>query len=87
MLYGPQVWTVALLVVVWTLATTALLLRLVARRMTKAALWFDDYFCFAAYAFCTAHGAGQLVCKKETSSWQAHARQQQLLDLTSTWAL
>lgn len=32
--------------------------------MTRMSMWFDDYFCFAAYTFCSAQNAWQLVCKK-----------------------
>lgn len=42
----------ASLVLVWTLATVAVVLRLIARRMTKMRLSFDDYCCLAAYVSC-----------------------------------
>lgn len=44
-----QVYILISLTLVWVLATAALMLRLVARRMTHISLWFDDYFCLAAY--------------------------------------
>ncbi|KAJ4388983.1 hypothetical protein N0V93_006445 [Gnomoniopsis smithogilvyi] len=61
MLYGPQVATLASLVTVWTLATTALVLRLVARRMTSTPFWIDDFTCIAAYLLGTTYNAWVLV--------------------------
>ncbi|KAJ4418649.1 hypothetical protein N0V82_005440 [Gnomoniopsis sp. IMI 355080] len=61
MLYGPQVETVASLVAVWTLATTALVLRLAARRMTNTPLWLDDFTCLVAYVLGTAYNAWVLI--------------------------
>ncbi|CAN8095641.1 unnamed protein product [Discula destructiva] len=65
MLDGPQKGIVASLVLHWTLATAALVLRMLARRMTRMALRFDDYFCLAAYIFCVATNVWQLVWLKD----------------------
>jgi hypothetical protein len=35
--------------ITWGAAFAALILRIVARRMTKQAWWFDDYFCVLAF--------------------------------------
>lgn len=78
MLNGPQAGTVASLVLVWTLATAALALRMVARRMTRIHMWADDYFCIAAYTLCTANNAWQLVCK---TSRRTQSSESELLDL------
>lgn len=51
-----QVSFLASLVLVWTSATIALVLRITARRMTDVWLWLDDYFCLAAYVCVSAVG-------------------------------
>lgn len=63
MLYGAQVGTLAPLVTVWTLATTALILRLAARRIMELPLWLDDFSCLAAYIFGMASNVWAVVCK------------------------
>ena len=35
--------------VTWIAALAALILRVIARHMTKQRWWFDDYFCLAAF--------------------------------------
>lgn len=62
MLHGPQVDIVASLVTVWTLATAAIILRLVAKRMAKVPFWLDDYSCLAAYLLGTTYNAWVVVC-------------------------
>ena len=46
---GLQVNVYVAISVTWTAATTALLLRLKARRMTRMKLWFDDYLACVAW--------------------------------------
>lgn len=35
--------------VTWAAAFVAMILRIIARRMTKQRWWFDEYFCLAAF--------------------------------------
>lgn len=46
---GLQPNVFAAISITWAAALTALVLRVVARRMTKMAWWFDDYFCVSAF--------------------------------------
>lgn len=50
--------------ITWTSAFIALILRVVARRMTKQRWWIDDYFCLAAFAAACAYNAIMIKCKQ-----------------------
>jgi len=49
------------------LATIALFLRLLSRRMANVRFWWDDYFEVIAWAFATAFSSLIVICQ-----WQAH---------------
>ncbi|RYC78424.1 hypothetical protein BFJ63_vAg18702 [Fusarium oxysporum f. sp. narcissi] len=42
-------------IVTWVAALVALVLRVVARRITKQPWWVDDYFCVSAFTFASAY--------------------------------
>ncbi|KAI8652623.1 hypothetical protein NCS57_01326900 [Fusarium keratoplasticum] len=54
---GLQVNVYVAISVTWTAATTALLLRLKARRMTRMKLWFDDYLACVAWALVSGYNS------------------------------
>ncbi|KAH7123112.1 hypothetical protein EDB81DRAFT_699967 [Dactylonectria macrodidyma] len=47
--------------ITWAAALPALVLRAVARRMTKMAWWFDDYFCVSAFIFASGYNTILLI--------------------------
>lgn len=46
---GLQTNVYAASIITWVAALVALILRVVARRITKQAWWIDDYFCVSAF--------------------------------------
>ncbi|KAI8654098.1 hypothetical protein NCS56_01366400 [Fusarium sp. Ph1] len=54
---GLQVNVYVAILVTWTAATTGLLLRLKARRMTRMKLWFDDYLACVAWALVSGYNS------------------------------
>ncbi|KAJ3528893.1 hypothetical protein NM208_g10001 [Fusarium decemcellulare] len=52
---GLQANIYAAVSITWSAAILALVLRLIARRMTKMKLWFDDYFTCVALAFASTY--------------------------------
>ncbi|KAF4958723.1 hypothetical protein FSARC_10948 [Fusarium sarcochroum] len=51
--------------ITWGGALIALILRVLARRMTKQAWWFDDYFCVSAFLFASAYNSVIIVWTKQ----------------------
>lgn len=51
--------------ITWAAALTALVLRVVARRMTKMAWWIDDYFCVSAFVFASGYNTILLICRHQ----------------------
>ncbi|KAJ4152408.1 hypothetical protein NW754_004203 [Fusarium falciforme] len=43
--------------ITWGAALIAVILRIYARRLTKQAWWFDDYFCISAFVFGSAYNS------------------------------
>ncbi|KAH8680407.1 hypothetical protein BGZ61DRAFT_358646 [Ilyonectria robusta] len=58
---GLQPNVFAAISITWAAALTALVLRVVARRMTKMAWWFDDYFCVSAFVFASGYNTILLI--------------------------
>ncbi|KAH7129571.1 hypothetical protein B0J13DRAFT_564270 [Dactylonectria estremocensis] len=58
---GLQPNVYAAVAITWAAALPALVLRAVARRMTKMAWWFDDYFCVAAFVFASGYNTILLI--------------------------
>ncbi|KAH6986906.1 hypothetical protein EDB80DRAFT_898234, partial [Ilyonectria destructans] len=42
-------------IITWIAALVALILRVIARRMTKQRWWVDDYFCVSAFIFASGY--------------------------------
>lgn len=49
--------------ITWISALIALILRVVARRITKQRWWIDDYFCLAAFAAACAYNTIMIKCE------------------------
>ncbi|KAF7537886.1 hypothetical protein G7Z17_g12768 [Cylindrodendrum hubeiense] len=43
--------------ITWVAAFVALIMRMIARRMTKIKWWYDDYFCISAFVFASLYSA------------------------------
>ncbi|KAH6989552.1 hypothetical protein BKA56DRAFT_576029 [Ilyonectria sp. MPI-CAGE-AT-0026] len=43
--------------ITWVAAFAALIMRMIARRMTKISWWYDDYFCIGAFVFASLYSA------------------------------
>ncbi|KAF7557742.1 hypothetical protein G7Z17_g458 [Cylindrodendrum hubeiense] len=69
---GLQPNVFAAVCITWAVALPALVLRVVARRMTKMAWWFDDYFCVSAFKPTPASPpapSANINCRPGTTDW------------------
>ncbi|KAH8688524.1 hypothetical protein BGZ61DRAFT_391910 [Ilyonectria robusta] len=48
-------------IVTWTAALVALVLRVIARRITKQRWWVDDYFCVCAFIFASSYNILMII--------------------------